>query len=289
VDLDISRNFFEFFESEYEIQKATISKSALEVYRKMRNKVKAFAPNLTLSEINHDFITRFEGFLLGECNLNRNTASKTLSIFRTYVNAAFHKEYIKTYPFAMFKIKKGISNRTYLTEMEVKSIADLRLFNDGEANAQEMFLFACYTGLRFSDLINITWANVLSNASGKGVFYKMLSFENVKTNLITEIPLIKEALEILDRKDESQKNIFKSITNQRLNEHLKTLQQKAGISKILTAHMARHTFATLALTKGIDIATVSSLLGHTNIKTTQIYAKVINEKKIEEMKKFSLG
>ncbi len=285
--MDISRSFFDFFESEYKIQSQTISKNALEVYRKMRNKVKAFAPNLTLSEINHDFITRFESYLLGECNLNRNTASKTLSVFRTYVNSAYHKGYIKSYPFAMFKIKKGVSNRTYLTEAEVKDIAELRLLNDGEINAQEMFLFACYTGLRFSDLINITWDNI-QTVKSKNDIYKILSFENIKTSHITEIPLIKEALEILNGKDINQKHIFKKITNQKLNEHLKTIQKKAKITKNLTAHMARHTFATLALTKGIDIATVSSLLGHTNLKTTQIYAKVINTKKIEEMKKFSL-
>lgn len=285
---DIAKSFFDFFESELEIQKKTISPSAQEVYRKMRNKVKAFAPNLMLAEINHDFITRFESYLIGVCKLNRNTASKALSVFRTYVRAAYHKGFIKSYPFAMFKIKTGVSNRTYLTELEVKAITDLRLFNDGESNAQEMFLFACYTGLRFSDLINITWDNIQLITGRKSEVTKILSFENVKTGHITEIPLIKEAIEILNRKDEEQKYIFKKISNQKLNEHLKTIQEKAGISKNLTAHMARHTFATLALTKGIDIATVSSLLGHTNLKTTQIYAKVINEKKIEEMKKFSL-
>jgi integrase/recombinase XerC len=287
--IDISRSFYEFFENEYEIQKKTISKSALEVYRKMKNKLISFAPNLTLAEVDYDFITRFEAYLLGECNLNRNTASKTLSIFRTYINSAYHKGFIKSYPFAKFKIKKGVSNRTYLTELEVRAITDLRLYNDGEANAQEMFLFACYTGLRFSDLINIGWDNIQDISNGKGEISKILSFENIKTRQITEIPLIKEALGILQKKDKTDKHIFKKITNQKLNEHLKTIQEKAGITKNLTAHMARHTFATLALTKGIDIATVSSLLGHTNLKTTQIYAKVINYKKIEEMKKFAFS
>ena len=90
-------NFYSFFDKEYEIQKNAMSAGGLEVYRQMRNKLKAFAPNLNLSEITHDFIARFENNLLGDCKLNRVTTSKHLTVFKTYVRLAFHKGYIKTW------------------------------------------------------------------------------------------------------------------------------------------------------------------------------------------------
>ncbi len=284
----MNRDFFDFFESEFKLQSGVISAGALEVYRQMNNKLKVFAPALTLPEIDHDFITRFESWLQVEGKLNKVTTAKHLNTLRTYVRSAFNKGLIKTYPFANFKIRKGVSNRTYLTEQEIHQIAALRLFNDGEANAKEMYLFACYTGLRFSDLINVKWDDIQEVKDAKGKGHKIISFINIKTKLKVEIPLIDKAVEIINGKPTVDEYLFKHITNQKFNEHLKLIQEKAKITKNLTAHIARHSFATLALNKGIPINVVSSLLGHTNIKTTEIYAKLMSVTKVEEMKKFRI-
>jgi integrase/recombinase XerD len=199
--IEISKNFYEFFESEMALKQKTLSRGVVLVYRQMVNKLKEFAPKLTIAEINHDLLSRFESYLLSDCALNRNTASKHLNTLRTYIRSAYNKNLIKTYPFASFKIKKGVSNRSYLSELDVRAIAEVRLFNDGEANAREMFMFACFTGLRFSDLVNITWENIELITDQSGEISKILIFENVKTKQKIGIPLIKEALNLLSQKD----------------------------------------------------------------------------------------
>ncbi len=180
----------------------------MEVYRQMRNKLEKFSPGLLLSQINHDFLTKFKSYLIGWGLDENTTVPKHLNTLRTYVKSAYHKGFIPVYPFNTFKIKKGNANRQYLTELEVKAIEEARLWNEGELKAQEMFLFACYTGLRFSDLITTKWEQVQSIIDEEGEVQLILSIIMEKTNLKVEIPLIEEALEILKRKDKSKEYVF---------------------------------------------------------------------------------
>lgn len=274
-----SYDFFTFFDKESEIQKGKITKGSLLAYRQVYNKLKDFSPSLHLSEIDFAFLNRFEQYLLTKGNLNRVTTHKLLKTLRTYLIIAFNKGMIKSNPFNKFKIKQGVSNRLFLDEAELQSIIAVKLPNEGEARARDLFIFACCTGLRFGDLNQLQWEDINNG---------MIRFVNQKTKHIISIPLIKRAEQILEKQDKTKPKIFRAITNQKYNEHLHTIEKTLEITKPLTSHIARHSFATLAITQGIPIEVVSSLLGHTNIKTTQIYAKIVDKLKIEQMKKFTI-
>ena len=143
------------------------------------------------------------------------------------------------------------------------------------------FLFACYTGLRFSDLRNLTWKQICLN----GTRHK-LEFRQKKTGSFEYFPLSKTASKILTNGHGNlihmpDAKVFKLPDRNNYNEDLKVLAKKEGIDKNITSHTGRHTFATLMLTKGVDIYTVSKLLGHKSLSTTQIYAKIIDQKKDE--------
>lgn len=149
--------------------------------------------------------------------------------------------------------------------------------DDGEL--KKAFLFACFTGLRLSDIRTFTWNKVLTtpNDSTRYIRVRML-----KTQQVVNVPLSKDALGYLREMEDGDEPIFRlssaaSVIEQRLAEWAK----KAGIEKHVTFHVSRHSYATMMLTIGVDIYTVSKLLGHKNVATTQIYAKIIDQKKID--------
>jgi site-specific recombinase XerD len=145
-------------------------------------------------------------------------------------------------------------------------------------------VFCCYTGLAFSDVAKLSKKNIIIGIDGK----KQILIKRTKTDVTATIPLLSKVANVLKKYEQSDFCIFNEKllpvkSNQKHNAYLKEIADLCGITKKLTTHTARHTFATLMLTKGASIETVSSMLGHTNIKTTQIYSKVIHEKVHTEM------
>jgi len=272
-------DFASFFEDVFATQKGSLAHNTTRNYKNCRNRLIEFAPDLRLSQIDYNFLTKFESFLIKK-HLSINSVQKHLTVLRTYCYIARKSGLIKENPFLEFKIKAGTSNRTFLTEDDLFNIINLELSNSGEERARSMFVFQCFTGLRFSDLVTLKWKEISEH---------VIRRINLKTKHQISIPLIDRAKKVLENinREEDKENVFELISNQKYNKHLHTLESKANLSKPLTSHVARHTFATLALTKGIPLEVVSSLLGHTNTKTTQIYGKIIETKRIEEMKKLN--
>lgn len=183
------------------------------------------------------------------------------------------------------KTEKSI--RSYLTIEEVKKLYETPF--PSSPHTKTIFLFGCMTGLRYSDIVALKWDNLDFLQGGE----VMMTIRQIKTKNSITVPLSKEAIKLLPNKrsNESSPYVFgEKICHRTVSEHLEKWIKKAGISKHVSFHTSRHTFATMMLTLGADLYTVSKLLGHTNIKTTQIYAEVINQKKkdaIDLIPKFS--
>lgn len=196
------------------------------------------------------------------------------------LNAAVRDEIIpfnpstKLTPNERPKMEKSI--RTYLTIDEVKKVYSTDF--PSSPYTKTIFLFGCMTGLRYSDIVALKWDNLDFQSDGN----VMMTIRQVKTKSSVSVPLSKEAIKLLPERPEQYMStpIFgERICHRTVAEHVGNLMKKAGITKHVSFHTSRHTFATMMLTLGADLYTVSKLLGHTNIKTTQIYAEVINQKK----------
>lgn len=148
------------------------------------------------------------------------------------------------------------------------------------------FLFSCYTGLAYIDLAELRPNNIITGADGE----LWISTNRVKTNTSVRVPILPQAMELIEKymddpRVQNNGTVFPVISNQGMNGYLKEIADVCGITKILTFHIARHTFATtVTLSNRVPIESVSKMLGHTNIRTTQIYAKVIELKLSEDMR-----
>lgn len=240
-----------------------------------------------LADIDKDYCKRFIKYLSSRTaknaskhpkTLNASTCSIYFDIFKTALNRAQKEGYIDYNPATLLvneekrPIKKRKSNRTYLDIDELRKLIDTDINNKHLKNA---FLFACFTGLRKSDIIQLTWDNIITRNNKKHIS-KIIQ----KTQQHFDIKLSQQALKWLPPKVEGQNNIFDiSKHGGTVPYQLNKWAEKAGITKKICFHTSRHTFATMELTLGADLYTVSKLLGHSNISTTQIYAEIVDKKK----------
>ena len=239
------------------------------------------ANDIFLNKINYDFIYNFSQFLLLHTECNHNGMMKHIQRFKKITNFCINNNYITNDPFAGFKISFKKSNRVYINKQELHTLKNITL-NDSLSKVRDIFLFACYTGLSYIDLYNLSLKNIRKgNDNLQWVYVK-----RHKTNIPSNIPILPPAFSIL-KKYKKQKNInriFPMISNQKMNKALKEIAHLCNFNKKLTFHSARHTFATtVTLTNGVPIETVSKMLGHNNIKTTQLYARVIDSKISSDM------
>ncbi|MEI6062315.1 MAG: site-specific integrase, partial [Bacteroidota bacterium] len=191
---------------------------------------------------------------------------------KTFINKAVEAGVIEKNPLSRVKVKTAKGNRVYLSKDEFKKLVTKyeKLPHGKVKNALRVFLFACYTGLRYTDIKLLTWGK-LKESNIELQFHKTAKFDT--------IPLNQKAIELLPVPGEKKVPVFRVPSNQKLNEYLKSGITMAGIDKTISFHCARHTFATLLLEATGNIAVVSKLLGHSNISTTQIYAKVLESEK----------
>lgn len=242
--------------------------------------------DLFLSELKHQFITEYELYLKTVRNCAHNTAMKYLTNFRKIINQALVNEWIEKDPFVKFKGSKQEVKRDFLSEEELERIAN-KTFSVNRLNiVKDTFLFCCFTGLAYVDVAYLKPDNIATGIDGE----KWLFVDRQKTGSSSNVPLLPPALSIIEKyknhPDASNKGLLLPvISNQKLNAYLKEVADLCNIKKHLTFHVARHTFATtVTLTNGIPIESVSSMLGHKSIKTTQIYAKVVQKKVSDDMK-----
>jgi integrase len=281
LEVYLVRYFEEFANHAYETKK--LSKGTHQQYFTSLTALKDFLkfkygkPDINIKKPDLQFVEEFDAFL-HQKNIGLNTiGNKYHKKLKTVFHSAVQKGIINHNPYALFKIRFEATHRQFLTEPELKKIenADL-LGNQSLEKIRDMFLFSCYTGLRFSDAIDLQ-LNQINEDNGYFSIYRPQN----KTGETLSIPLIPEAVTIINKYDNIEREItgkvFPKISNQKFNLYLKALAQFAKIDKELTHHIARHTCATTLLNRGVSIDIVSKYLGHTSTKPTRIYAKMQDE------------
>lgn len=243
--------------------------------------------DIFLSELSYKFIIDFERFLRHQNGMGNNTVMKHIERLRKMINLAYKMEWIDKDPFIKFKAKYQKKERTFLTLEELQTIENKDFGIPRLQLIKDLFVFSCYTGLSYGDVMSLTNENLCIGIDRK----QWINSQRQKTSIPVKIPLLSKALEIIAKYQEhpstiNKKTLFPIISNQKLNSYLKEIADICSIKKNLTFHIARHTFATtITLSNGVPIETVSKLLGHSKITTTQIYAKVIERKVSEDMQK----
>ncbi len=268
------------------------SQSTLQKYRVTRKRVFEFishrykVSDMNIKEVSHMFITDFEQYLLVKANCNPNTTGKFLQFFKRIIIIARNNGWLHHDPFANYKIKLKSVDRGFLDTEEIAAIAQKEFVSERLDQVRDIFLFSCFCGLAYIDMKNLTAENIRKSFDGN----MWIITKRQKCDTPVNVPLLTIPMMILEKyKGKLPKNkILPIISNQKTNQYLKEIANVCGIKKNLTFHLARHTFATTTtLSRGIPIETVSKMLGHTNIKTTQIYARITNNKISEDMKGLS--
>ena len=244
----------------------------------------AYNINVAMRDVNRDYIIGLTNFLRNDYRSPRGKKLKDYSVInylgclRNALNMAVREDVIADNPImklsAQDKVKAPESQREYLTVEEVKQ---LEATDSPYPHIKQAFLFACYTGLRCSDVRSITWGKIVKDGEKYRLHTVMF-----KTKRPFYIPLSKKAMQWMpERGDKTDEDlIFENIPVQvNTKLYLQPWLDKAGITKPITFHCSRHTFGTMMLTLGADIYTTSKLMGHTKVEVTQIYAKIINKKK----------
>lgn len=242
--------------------------------------------DIPVENVNHGFIiTGLEHFLKSNKKLGHNSAVKYIINLKKIIRVAYANEWISRDPFFHWKTSWKIKERKYLTEDELRRLIDTKFHNDRLKRIRDIFIFCCFTGLAYVDVKNLTEEAILKDVNGQ----KWIKTHRRKTKTLSSIPLLPIAENILKKYHRHPfvvrgGGILPVSTNQKSNAYLKEIAEACGIKKNLTTHLARHTFATtVTLSNGVPIESVSKMLGHTSLKTTQIYAKVIDRKLMEDM------
>ena len=242
-----------------------------------------FRPGLDFKDITYTLLRDFEVHLKEKGN-SVNTIAKHLRQLRTLVNEAINQGYIPSdaYPFRKFKIKQEKGRKEFLTPDELRKLENLQVSDKRLRHVLDAFLFCCYTGLRYSDFCQLTPENII-RVNGK----RWLYFKSVKTDVEIRLPLHLlfegKALAVLERYD-IVTDFAKIGPNSEANKYLVQLAALARIRKHITYHTARHTCATLLVHQGVPITTVQKLLGHTSVRTTEVYSEVLSNTIIRDLK-----
>jgi site-specific recombinase XerD len=256
--------------------------TAMYIKRYMSNKY--LSGDVLLKDLNFQFITEFEFYIrnnplkAGDPCTNNGTM-KHLERLKKMVAWAEANEWMDRNPFAAYKLKLKRNEMGFLQESELFTVETCNIEDPIVQRIRDLFIFSCYTGLAYIDLIRLKPSNIVMT-DGK----RWLRFSRKKTAIIVNIPLLKPAYIIMDRftSDKAstiRETLFPKVTNQEMNKYLKVIGEICGVKKELTFHLARHTFATtVTLLNGVPIETISKLLGHTKLSTTMVYAHVMQSK-----------
>lgn len=277
--------FLEIFINEISRRTQEYTKPTVNHYRALQTHLHRFLElnnqlDMELTEVNRNFLDRFENYLLTTPHsilgkaMNKNTCNRYLTKLKVVIKNAIRKELMNKNPFDGFKISREKGNKTFLTKEELKLINDSDLGgNESLKRVRDIFMFSVYSGLRFSDAANLKDSSVEKDENGELWIYGY----QIKTKDRIDIPMLNKAKEIYDRYEESRKRtgyVLPRMSSQKVNMNLKEIARFVGIRKRITFHVSRHTFATQALENGIPIHLVSQFLGHASLKTTEIYTHV---------------
>ncbi len=250
--------------------------------------------DIEINKIDYAFVTDYEFFLRSVRNCANNTAVKYIKNFNKIIKLCLANDWMDKNPFANYKSKVKEVGRVYLSEDEIQSIINKDFKNERLSLVRDIFLFSCFTGLAYIDVKNLTKSHISIGIDGD----KWIFTHRQKTETASKIPILPVTQLIINKyadhpQSVNEDKLLPILSNQKMNAYLKEIAAVCEIEKELTFHIARHTFATtVTLTNGVPIESVSKMLGHKNLRTTQHYAKVLDKKVSEDMKilrdKFSL-
>ncbi len=267
------------------------SAGTLERYKTAKDHVCSFMQwkygmtDIDIKKMDYEFVAEYAFWLKSKRNCNHNSTIKYISNFRKIVNICIRNGWLSKDPFLGFKMSKKEVDRVALTESELQAIANKKFPTERLDQVRDIFLFCCFTGLAYADIKKLKRSEI-----GKGVDGEQWIFTSrQKTDTTSRIPLLPVTLDIMAKYNDHpqcvvQNRVLPVASNQKMNAYLKEIADLCSIHKNLTFHIARHTFATtVTLTNGVPIETVSKMLGHRNLKTTQHYAKILDRKVGDDM------
>ncbi|KJF44139.1 site-specific integrase [Draconibacterium sediminis] len=269
------------------------SATTLKHYKTSKNRLLNFLSDVygkkewTLSNIGYKFINDFDVYLKTKYNNSVNTAWCYHKHMKKVLNIAVAMDYLSTNPYVKFQVKTEQPKREFLTQKELKKIRKKKIDIERLAIVRDIFLFASYTGLSYADISKLAKQHIRIGNDGK----KWIIIDRTKNGSRCRVPLLPAAKSILKRYKNYPINVSKGLllpvnSNQKMNAYLKEIADICGIKKNLSMHVARHTFATtITLTNGVPIETVSKVLGHSSLKTTQIYARILDTKISQDFNK----
>ncbi|WP_117883747.1 site-specific integrase [Aureibaculum luteum] len=285
----------EIFENHNEQMEMLIGKeyalSTVKKYKTAYKHVKNFLAykfklkDIPIERINHSFITNFEFYLKSVKNCNHNSTLKYIKNFKKIIIIALSNGWIDKDPFINYKARTKIVEREFLTKEEIQLMLYKKFHAPRLELVRDIFIFCCYTGFAYVDVKKLTKNNLVKGIDGE----MWIMTNRTKTNTPSNIPLLPTALMILDNyKDHidviNGDILLPVLSNQKSNAYLKEIADLCGITKNLTTHLARHTFATtVTLSNGVPIESVSKMLGHKSLRTTQHYAKILDRKVSDDM------
>lgn len=267
------------------------SEATIKRYRTTLDHTRAFlkwkygVEDLDIRQLNFEFLSEFEFYFKSIRKCNHNSTMKYLSNFRKIVNRCVHCGWLIRDPFIGFKMKTREVERIALTEGELIAMADKEFIIERLQNVRDIFLFCCYTGLSYIDAKKLKWSEIIVGIDGE----QWICTNRQKTDTNSRIPMLPIALQIAEKYKENiqcknKGTVLPVLSNQKMNSYLKEIADVCGITKRFTFHIARHTFATtVTLLNGVPIETVSKMLGHRDLRTTQHYAKILDLKTSSDM------
>jgi site-specific recombinase XerD len=253
--------------------------------------LKVFIPHkfrtkdILLKDLNYEFISSFEHYVRSHSIQEsepcaNNGAMKHMERLKKMVRWAEKNEWIDKNPFVSFQLKFHRHERDFLSEMELSAIENQLLENPMLQTVRDLFIFSCYTGLSYIDLVQLQRREIVTAVDGM----KWIKSTREKSGVTINVPLLQPVRPLVDKYTEDPRaayrdTVFPPVSNQEVNRGIKMIGEICGIKKKLTFHLARHTFATtVTLMNGVPIETISKMLGHTKLTTTMIYARVTSAK-----------
>nr|DAY78690.1 MAG TPA: Integrase [Caudoviricetes sp.] len=262
-----SDSFIDFVRTRIE-DRTDIEESTRKQHRTLLQSLEKFGKLNYMDDLTKANITLYDEFLHQQ-EISQPTIYNYHKRLKRYLHEAMKFGLLNEDPYVGLHFERGrFEKRKYLTEEELKMIRTCKINMPSIDRIRDLFLFQCYTGLAYADFEKFNFEKDVEERNGKYI----VSDRRKKTNEDYKIVLLTPAIEILKKYDYK----LPIISNQKYNVSLKVVAQYAGIDKNITTHMGRHTFAVFALNNGVPIEIVAKMLGHTNIRTTQVYAKVLN-------------
>jgi integrase len=296
LGIDDSKNILKVFQDHNDQVAALVpqeySPGTLDLFKRTLNHTRSFIQwkyridDMDIRKLNYEFISQYAFWLKSVRKCQHNSAMKYLTYFKKTVLLCVNYGWLKSDPFAGYNLNRKEVEKPYLTEDELQRMISKNLRSGRLSNVRDIFVFCCYTGLAYIDAKQLKRSELVKGFDGEQWIIK----NRQKTDSASRIPLLPAALHILEKYEDDPQCQIKNVvlpvlTNQKMNEYLKEIAERCDIDKLLTFHVARHTFATtVTLSNGVPMETVSKMLGHKNLRQTQHYAKIVDGKIAHDMR-----